>query len=45
MTTTEKCEYALLLAKQGKLAEARNILLLVGDERSWNKFSKIWRGE
>lgn len=46
MSATDRIETALLLAKQGKFAEARNILLLANaDEKAWAKFGKYWRGE
>ncbi len=45
MTTTDRIAYALQIAKQGKLDEARTILLNTNaDERAWAKFGKIWRG-
>lgn len=52
MDTDQRIAAALDLAKQGNLAEARNILLLAEGhipsdrmERAWAKFGKIWRGE
>jgi hypothetical protein len=52
MTTNERINEALLLAKQGNLATARSILLLAEGhvpsdqmDRAWAKFGKIWRGE
>ena len=52
MHTRQRIAYALQIAKQGNLAEARSILILAeghisSDEmnRAWAKFGKIWRGE
>ena len=52
MTTTDRIAHALQIAKQGKLAEARNILLLAEGHipsdrmnKAWAQFGKIWRGE
>jgi len=52
MTTDQRINEALKIAKQGNLAGARNILLLAEGhipsdrmERAWARFGKIWRGE
>jgi hypothetical protein len=52
MTTDQRINEALLLAKQGDLATARSILLLAEGHipsdrmnKAWAKFGKIWRGE